>query len=270
MGEQERNLPAWFFSYARFPHDWGLGGFFSGFEIRSKLAAVLLGLALGSGGCAARRPAAPPTVYGYADLNVLVRRQPGWSGLAQYDSALARLNASARQLPAAGQPDPKMAVLTALPLASMHSGGLGTADVGEIAQHLSLVQQTLLESLNDRREIARADQLRRQQELWRREARRLFPVPARTAEISSDLRLQLLQANVISLTRTLDYWNASKPPAPRLDRLRLKVEADRSRLPSADRVPSSSPRRRAGGPRGSHSASASGADGTMRRHRARC
>ena len=182
------------------------------------------------GGCASRPKAAPPTVYGYADLNALVRRQPGWSGLAQYDAALSRLDLEARSLPPLGQPDPKMAVLPALTLGTGPGATPGAKDVSEIGQHLSFVQQSLIGSLNDRRSLARADQLRRQQELWRREARRLYPVPARTAAVTSDLSLQLLQANVAALTQTLNHWDSSKPPAPALNRLRLKVEADRQRL----------------------------------------
>ena len=169
----------------------------------------------------------PKTVYGYVDLTALVRHQPGWSGLGQYDAALARLNAAARNLPPAGQADPKMAVLP--PEAALSAAPV-TANVSVIAPHLDFVQQALMRSLHERRNIARADQLRRQQELWRREARQRFPVPARTAEISSDLSLQLLQANVAALTQTLNHWDNAKPPAPTLDRLRLKVQADRSRL----------------------------------------
>ncbi|MGI4787215.1 MAG: hypothetical protein ACRYFS_00045 [Janthinobacterium lividum] len=196
----------------------------------NKLAAALLGLFLFGGGCASRPHTAVPVVHGYANLTVLVQHQPGLIGLSQYDAALARLDAAARNLPLIGQPDPKMAVLTALPLGAASSAATGQTDVNEIAQHLSFVQQTLIGSLNDHRKSARADQLRRQQELWRREARRLFPVPARTAEISSDLTLQLLQANVAALTQTLSNWDKSKPPAPALIRLRTKVEADKRRL----------------------------------------
>ena len=186
------------------------------------------------GGCAERPQAAPTRiVYGWADLNALVRRQPGWAGLAQYDAALARLNAAAR-LPAAGRADPKMAILPALPLSAepLNAGpsAAGPGDAGEISRNLSAVQASLTGGLEGRRKAARAEQIRRQQELWRRDARKLFPIPARTAEISSDLTLQLLEVNVETLTRTLDYWNDSPPPAPALARLKLTVEANRARL----------------------------------------
>lgn len=190
------------------------------------LAVIVCG-----GGCATQpHTAAPRIVYGYANLAVLVTRQPGWSGLAQYDAAMARVNRAARNLPPAGQADPKIAILPALPPGSGQGTVPGAKNVGEIARHLSFVQESLVGSLDDRRKIARADQISRQQDLWQRDARRLFPVPARTAEISSDLTLQLLQANVATLTRTLDHWDNSKPPAPDLDRLKLKVEAERRRV----------------------------------------
>jgi len=181
-------------------------------------------------GCAAHREAAAPrTIYGYADLPALVRRQPGWAGLAQYDAALARLSAAAK-LPPSGQADPKMAILPALPPGAAGEDAPGTKDVSEIAGHLGAVQAGLLAGLQDRRRAARDDQINRQQDLWKRDARKLFPVPTRTAEISSDLTLQLLQANVAALTQTLDHWDNSKPPAPRLAGLKRKVEADRDRL----------------------------------------
>ncbi len=195
----------------------------------NRLAFAGLGLLVCGAGCAVHTaPKAPRTVYGCVDLNRLVRSRPGWDGLQRYDAALARLDAEARDLPPAGQPDPKLAVLPAL------SAGKGTETTGEdtaqIGRRLSAVETSLLASLDSRRKMARAEQVRRQQELWRRSARRLFPVPARTAEIGSDLTLQLLQANVATLTQTLLHWDNSVPPAPKLVRLRKKVEADRARL----------------------------------------
>ncbi len=171
----------------------------------------------------------PRTVYGYVNLPALVRYQPGWAGLARYDAALARLSVAAK-LPPAGQADPKMAILPPLPPAAGENDAPAGKDVGAISRHLAFVQAGLLSDLNERRTMARNDQISRQQDLWKRNARTLFPIPTRTAEISSDLTLQLLQANVAALTQTLDHWDTSKPPAPRLVRLKLKVEADRERL----------------------------------------
>jgi len=195
----------------------------------NKLAAAILLVCCGAGCAAHRQAAAPRTVYGYADLTALVRHQPGWAGLGQYDAALARLSAAAN-LPPSGQADPKMATLPALQPEAAGSAAPGGKDVSEIARHLSAVQAGLLGGLSERRQAAREDQISRQQDLWKRDARKLFPVPTRTAEISSDLTLQLLQANVAALTQTLDHWDNSKPPAPKLARLKLKVEADRDRL----------------------------------------
>lgn len=194
----------------------------------SRLALAGLGLLVCGAGCAERTaPKAPRTVYGFVDLSALVRSRPGWTGLQRYDAALARLSAEARNLPPAGQPDPKLAVLPALRVGTEPDTAGSTAQIG---QRLSAVEASLTASLDSRRKMARAEQVRRQQELWRREARRLFPVPARTAEIDSDLTLQLLQANVAALTQTLLHWDNSVPPAPKLVRLKAKVEADRARL----------------------------------------
>ncbi len=198
----------------------------------SKLTLAVLGLGL-CGGCAGRPPAvAPHVISGYADLSVLVRHQPGWNGLGQYDAALARLDAAAQDLPGAGQADPTLAVLPpAAGLSAVPKAGSASAkEAGEIARHLGAVQADLITGLNRRRKIAREDQISRQQDLWKRSARQLFPIPTRTAEISTDLTLQLLQANVVTLTQTLDYWDNSTPPAPRLSRLKQKVQADRDRL----------------------------------------
>lgn len=190
-----------------------------------------MGVLVCGAGCADHAAPTPPrTVYGYADLNALVRSRPGWTGLRQYDAALARLDAEARDLPPAGQPDPKLAVLPALPVGAGIDGAGMAGGTVQIGLRLSAVETSLLASLDSRRKMARAEQIRRQQELWRRDARRLFPVPTRTAEISSDLNLQLLQASVAALTQTLLHWDNSVPPAPRLAVLKQKVEADRARL----------------------------------------
>ena len=198
-------------------------------KAKSKSILLALGLVL-CGGCASRPPAAAPhVVYGDADLPVLVRHQPGWAGLSQYDAALARLDAAARNLPGVGQPDPKLAVLPALP-PEIDQKGTGQKGADQAARRLSAVQASLIAGLNSRRRIARDDQISRQQDLWKRNARTLFPIPVRTAEISSDLTLQMLKINVAALTQTLDHWDNSTPPAPRLARLKLKVQADRDHL----------------------------------------
>ncbi len=190
---------------------------------------MLLGISV-FGGCAPKTSPAPRRVVnGYLRLPALVRTRPGWAGLAQYDAALARLDRTALTLPSAGPADPKLATLPALPLGSAQSAGAAPGSAAA-AQRLAAVQESLTGSLGERRRLARAEQIRRQQALWRREARRLFPVPARTTELSSDLTLQLLEANVAALTQTLNHWDNSVPPAPKLVALRIKVEADRSRL----------------------------------------
>ena len=195
----------------------------------SRLTLAALGLLLFGAGCSDQPSPTPPrTVYGHADLNVLVRSRPGWAGLERYDLALARLDAEAKSLPPAGQPDPKLATLPALALTA--GPGAELKNTQAIGQQLGATEASLIGILEARRKSARAEQIRRQQELWRRASRRLFPVPARTTEIGTDLDLQLLEANVAALTQTLLHWDNSRPPAPKLDQLKHKVEADRARL----------------------------------------
>lgn len=194
---------------------------------------VLIGLALIGSGCGTqKRPAPPPVIRGYVNLDALIHRHPGWSGVSQYDAALRRLETAARSLPPAGRPDEKIATLPALPmmdgLNSMAPGG----DARQIADRLTSVQQSLLAAVRSRREMARLDRLRSQRDVWRREARLKFPVPTETTAVQPDLELQLLQANVDALTRTLDskLWRQAPPPAPTREALRAKVAADRARL----------------------------------------
>ncbi len=191
------------------------------------MLACLCLLAL-CGGCAeTAKPAPPKIVSGYADIDALVRSRPGWAGLTRYDDALARLDAAARSLPAAGRADAAPAFLPALRAGGPSSlpGGGGQSGAG-----LSATEASLVGSLADRRRMARAEQVRRQQELWRRDARRLFPLPARAAEIGMDLDVQLLEANIAALSRTLAHWDNSAPPSPKLTALRQTVARDRARL----------------------------------------
>ncbi len=220
---QERQKP-----FLWLPQNWGLGGS-SRASFTFSVALAGLGLLVCAGCADHAAPQPPRTVSGYASLSVLVQSRPGWRGLQRYDAALARLDGEVRSLPAAaGQADPKLAVLPALTFTgAAGAGGQGTLLTG---QRLSAIEASLVSDLEDRRQMARAEQIRRQQELWRREARRLFPVPARTAEIGSDLDLQLLEANVAALSQTLAHWDNSVPPAPKLVQLKRKVEADRTRL----------------------------------------
>lgn len=190
---------------------------------------MALWLLMLSAGCSNRpSPVSPHTVYGHADLNALVKSRPGWTGLGRYDAALARLDAEVRSLPSAGQPDPKLATLPALALAA--TPGAEPKDTQAIGQQLGVTEESLIGILDARRQSARAEQIRRQQELWRRDARRLFPIPARTIEIGTDLDSQLLEANVAALTQTLLHWDDSTPPAPKLAQLKRKVERERARL----------------------------------------
>lgn len=193
-------------------------------------ACLALALLLG-GGCAphGQRAQAPPPTRGYADLGALVRRHPGWRGVGQYDAALGRLESLERTPPPAGGSGAGGATLPGLP-APRAGASPPAGDAAREAARLTGVEQELLQSLRGRRKAARVDQVRQQRDVWRREARLRFPLVAVQAAIAPDLELQLLEANVKTLTRTLDNWRLSPPPAPKRDALRAKVEAERARL----------------------------------------
>ena len=94
------------------------------------------------------------------------------------------------------------------------------------------VQQSLLDGLRSRREMARTDQIASRQTGWQRAARQQYPAFTETKTDQPDLELQVLQANVVTLTRTLDGWKEAVPPAPKRAALGIKVETDRTRLQS--------------------------------------
>ena len=136
---------------------------------------------------------------------------------------------AAEALPQSARPDQKMAALPALPPAAF---GMGTPseDQSRIGQRLEAVQAALMESLQARREAARQDEILEQQDVWRREARSRFALSTGETSGAPDLELQVLQANVATLTRTVANWKASLPPAPRLEDLQTKVAAEQVRL----------------------------------------
>ena len=121
-----------------------------------------------------------------------------------------------------------MAVLPAL--VSEIPGRTASPDINRIGSRLGTVQESLLGELQARREAARLDAVRQQQDVWRREARSRFVLAADTDTGGPDLELQLLQANVDTLTRTVTNWKQSLPPAPRLADLQAQVKAERIKL----------------------------------------
>jgi len=192
---------------------------------------VLLAAAcLGGAGCASR-PAAPRAaaapLHGSVRLDALVRQHPGWDGVGRYDAAIQRLDRAVSGVP--GTPPTPAVTLPPLPAGNAMAPPSAGGDSGTDA-HLRSVQRDLLAGIRARRALARAEQSARQRSLWRREARQLFPVPAQSTDVVPDFNVQLLRLNVKTLTQTLENWQLSTPPTPRLNALRVKVEADRSRL----------------------------------------
>lgn len=195
------------------------------------LPLALLLACFGGAGCGSHQGAAPRAasapVKGYVNLETLVRRHPGWDGVGRYNAALIRLDRAVSGVPGtSATPAVTLPPLAALPPDRSLSAG-GDA---QTAAHLRAVQQSLLAGIRARRALARDEQIARQRSLWRREARQLFPVPTQSTDVVPDFNLQLLRVNVKALTQTLENWKLSTPPTPRLDALRVKVEADRDRL----------------------------------------
>ena len=204
---------------------------------RSRFVCAIA-VVLASAGCGPRRAALAPPLRGSVNLVMLIRQHPGWSGLGQYDAALTRLESVSRQLPLPGQPDAKLGNLPALAPAAGFSTAVTPGELTRVGNRLGAVQSGLLGGLRQRRDQERQKQLRQEGELREREAARLFPFTAGSSQGEPDLDLQLLQASVDALTRTVGSWDQSKPPAPALEALRLKVARDRARLEAllAERV----------------------------------
>ena len=195
---------------------------------QSFLLTVLIAGAL-TAGCAGHKPAPlPPPLHGSVNLDLLVRRHPGWGGVSQYDAALYRLEQSSRTLPPSGRPDERIATLPALPAGTVSElSGPGAAG---IAPRLGATQNVLLDGLRARREMARRDEVEGNRDAWRREARLRFPNPTSAVSSAPDLELQLLEANVETLTRTVDNWKPSPPPAPRLSAVKDLLARNKARL----------------------------------------
>ena len=198
---------------------------------------AVLTFGLFADGCAGHKtaPLPPPLPRGSVNLDQLVRRHPGWGGVGQYDAALRRLEEASLSLPPAGRPDEKLATLPALPpetaagpgAAGLSAAGLSAAGV---ARRLDATQQTLLDGLRARRDMARRDEVEGNRDAWRREARVRFPNPVFTASSGPDLELQLLEADVAALTRTVDNWKPSPPPAPRLNAVKDLLARNQAHL----------------------------------------
>ena len=134
------------------------------------------------------------------------------------------------QLPPAGRPEGKIAILPAIPGANIAAADSSVKGLARNASRLESIQHALLTSLRQRRELERLEQLRQEGELRQREANRLFTASAKEKPTAPDLDLQLLTASLVELTKTIGNWDQSLPPSPDLKRLREKVIVDRARL----------------------------------------
>lgn len=195
---------------------------------------VLLAALTGMTGCASEKAApSTPLVRGSVNLAALVQQHPGWRGVRQYDEALRRLQAVARQKAGAA---PLGASLGALPpetgLNGVAAASPSDAVLDQAQGRLEGIERTRLQRLRDRREAARQDQLAESRSLWTREARAQFPLPepGDSGPTNPDLAIQLLRLNIQALTDTYDAWSKAKRPAPDLEALHRKIAQEQGQL----------------------------------------
>ena len=193
------------------------------------LCAALACVLPGCGHSGARTARIAP-VRGYADLDVLVRRHPGWAGVAQYDLALMRLrNASVRlDRPA---PDPQLAVLPADDAAAPPSPTVLAR--GE-KQQLEAIRQAQVSRVRERRTLARRERIAVEKEAWQREAEAEYVREARRAQgeylrrvrralADRDAQRLNLSLQIKALQDIVTSWKASTPPTPRLAQARADL-----------------------------------------------
>ncbi len=203
---------------------------------------VVVGLACALGGCAGggRRAAPPVSVRGYARLDALVRRHPGWVGLARYDEALGRLAQAAGRPPASAPPDTGLAALPPSPEGPL----IGPAPTlaGERAR-LGTVQRVQVARLQGRQAQNRRRQIALETPVWERQAAAQYTrtvtaaqtaYAQRLARPSSDARRLNLPLQIRALQKIVAGWKASTPPTPALNRAEADLQAKQGELSALD------------------------------------
>ena len=182
------------------------------------------------------------SVHGYARLDALVRRHPGWGGVARYDQALTRLAEAARRTPPNAPPDMDLVGLPPAPGALLSAPALALA--GE-SLRLEAIQRVQVSRLRDRQEGNRRRQITLESQAWERQAAAQY---ARTVEeaqaaytrrlsllgVDSDARRLNLTLQIGALQKIVSGWNASTPPTPRLNAARTELEEKKAALALLD------------------------------------
>ena len=167
------------------------------------------------------------TRQGYADLDVLVRSHPGWSGVAQYDLALTRLRHASVRLDRPAE-DAQLALLPADdPQAPPSPAALMWGE----KQQLDKIRQAQVAQVRERRALARQRQLAPLKEAWQREADADYTRYVRRAQrdylrgvrqtlARGDVQRLNLSLQIKALQDIVTGWKASAPPTPRLAQAR--------------------------------------------------
>jgi hypothetical protein len=192
------------------------------------------------GGCAAtrRQAAVPKPVHGYADLDKLVRRHPGWAGVARYDLALARLENAANRSSGNVPSDPALAMLPSIPT----EPDIALAPVLAIEQQrLMQVDRLQVARLRDRQSQSRARRLALDRAVWMRQAQVLFVQAAQSAQADYLQRIEAVtadrQARRVNLTLQIKAlqkivfdWKESIKPTPLLDQAQADLTKKQAEL----------------------------------------
>ena len=161
----------------------------------------------------------------------MVRRHPGWSGVGQYDAALRRLEQAAASLPPPGQPTRKSRLCPHCRSVAGAAPGRRRQMLSRISRRLDAVQQSLLDGLQ-RPAGDGAGGCSCGSSRMSGGARRVPLCPSRpeASSVAPDLELQLLQANVATLTQTVQLETVPRRPRPSWRQLKAKVAAEQARL----------------------------------------
>lgn len=200
--------------------------------------------AFGVGGCAQHRTPAPPPppVRGHADLDVLVRRHPGWKGVLQFDQALARLtDAAIRPAPvlpfdaALGTLPPVDAAMAPTPVPALEAEG----------RRLSGVEKAQVARLHVRLARNRSRQLAQERESWVKAAQKVYTrsvavaqssYAQRVARLTSerDARSVNLILQIRALEKIVNGWDKAIPPTPELNKAKVDLAQKRAELAALD------------------------------------
>jgi hypothetical protein len=205
-----------------------------------RLAAFSL-LALMAGGCTSggHRTSGPAPLYGYADIDVLVRLHPGWGGVAQYDEALARLAEAARRAPLTA---PDAADLVALPPAAV-GDRLAAPQLAleQGSRRLETVERAQISRLRSRQARNRQRQVALKRIQWEQKAAVAFAHAVDAAQSSYARRMSLLAVDqdaqrlnlmlsIHALKKIISGWDASTPPTPELNLARTDLKKNQDEL----------------------------------------